>query len=625
MTDKNSLLNLLKKPSLHFIFLFLNAFTAAFLWIFYLSHGFSQPGILDAFIEIQACALQSGQLSITPDFHHYFYHDASLYQGNYYFYWGLLPALLHAVLSILLGRTLSGLIIVFIFLFLFFYFSQGILLEIMETSTGSPARKNFLHTGAAIILTWMIIFILPFPYEDYKHSWFFGRFVIYEQQIIFGLGLAMPGLFYLVRGIKKGSPVLLLSACCFFAAAAWVRGTWFLFSIVAVPVIFSVLLMKKSFRRSLKRPHYVMMIIPLLLIGGLPALNYVRFDSIFDFGMKLQFPIDYTGTYVRIQNGIFSPLTHFYNIVFKFFSYYASPGFIRSLDLSEKSASWSEFTAPYLFYNNPLLLALLPVALYGVYRAFHTNRNLFLIILILGAAAIIINGVIITVGNIVAMRYFVECYYITILLIFACLTAAVSVKLSFPLLLLVLSFHVPATVRAFSDIRPELRPIRCFKDAKGHFDYRIVPPMRTFSVFSDIYWPEGTVTGTPGTLNRHNSFGMIPRMKGGIDAGDVSAIYVKPQLNNGPAGNKAMLEFTGVKSLIKAGRIIVYLEKTKIAELNINPWKEQSFRTEINYHCKNDAPYRLLIYFFEEDKIFLPPKPDDQPSFSFEAIRLVRQ
>jgi hypothetical protein len=625
MTSKNNFLNFVKKPSLHFIFLFLSALTAAFLWIFYLSRGFSQPGLLDAFIEIQARAIQSGQLAITPDFHRYFYHDASLYQGNYYFYWGLLPALLHAVLSILLGRTLSGFIIVFVFLFLFFYFFQGIILEIINASTGSPARKNILHTGAAIVLAWIFIFILPFPYEDYEHSWFFGRFVIYEQQILFGLGLAMPGLFYLIKGMKNNSPVPLLIACCFFTAAAWVRGTWFLFSIIAVPVIFSVLLMKKSFRPSLKRLHYFMMIIPLLLIGGLPALNYVRFDSIYDFGMKLQFPIDYTGTYVRIQNGIFSPLTHFYNVVFKFLSYYTSPGFIQSLDLQAKSASWSEFTAPYLFHNNLLLLALLPVAFYGAYRAFRTNRKLFQIILILGAAAILINGVIVTVGTIVAMRYFVECYYVTILLIFAGLTAAVSVKLSFPLLLLVLSFHLPATVRAFTDIRPELRLIRCFKDSKSHFDYRIVPPMRTFSVFSDIYWPEGTVTGTPGTLNRHNSFGMIPRMKGGIDAWDVSVIYVKPQLNNGPAGNKAMLEFAGIKSLSKAGRVIVYLEKTKIAEFHINPWKEQSFRTEINYNFKNDAPYRLLIYFFEEEKSFLPPKPGDQPSFSFETIRLVRQ
>jgi len=80
-----------------FFALFLSALIATFLWVYYLSQGFSQPGILDGFIDIQAYAIQKGQIAITPDYHHMFYHDVSLYKGNYYFYWGLLPSAFHTV------------------------------------------------------------------------------------------------------------------------------------------------------------------------------------------------------------------------------------------------------------------------------------------------------------------------------------------------------------------------------------------------------------------------------------------------------------------------------------------------------------------------------------------------
>lgn len=625
MVNKITTLNIIEKRRIiHFIFLLLSALTAAFIWICYLSQGFSQPGILDAFIEIQACAIQKGQLAITPDYHHFFYHDVSLYKGNYYFYWGLLPALLHAFLSILVGRVISSYFIVFLFLFILFYFFQRIIFEIMNTATPESSPQSYLITGATVILAWIFIFILPFPYEDYTYSWFFGRFVIYEQQILFGLGLALPGLFYLIRGLKKNSPVLLIAACCFFAAAAWVRGTWFLFSIIAIPIIFVGLLIKKSSRSSLKWPLYIFMMIPILLIGGLLVLNYVRFNDIFDFGMQLQFPIDYTDTYLRLQNGIFSPMTHFYNILFKILSYYTSPSLIQMWDLSAKSASWAEFAAPYLFHNNPLLLLFVPVVLYGAYRAFRTNRNMLKIIIVLGSTAVIINGVIVTIGNVVNMRYFVECYYLTLLLIFAGLTAALSAKITFPILMLIISLHFPGNIKAFMAIQPELRLVKIIENTKNHLDYKIISPMRTFSIFSDIYWPEGIVTGAPGTFKRHNAFGMVPRKIGGIYAWDVSAVYIKPQNMKELAENRSLLEFIGIKSVSKAGRIRVYLEKTRIAEFSIVPWAPRTYKAKINYNLKDNAPHKLLIYFFEKNKSYLPAKQSNLPSFLFETIRLSR-
>ena len=87
MATEITKLNLEKQFSAKVFFaLFLSALFATFMWVYYLSQGFSQPGILDAFIDIQAYALQNGHITITPDYHNIFYHDVSLYNGNYYFY-----------------------------------------------------------------------------------------------------------------------------------------------------------------------------------------------------------------------------------------------------------------------------------------------------------------------------------------------------------------------------------------------------------------------------------------------------------------------------------------------------------------------------------------------------------
>ena len=115
---------------------------------------------------------------------------------------------------------------------------------------------------------------------------------------------------------------------------------------------------------------------------------------------------------------------------------------------------------------------------------------------------------------------------------------------------------------------------------------------------------------------------MFHNENGIIGATDVSAVYIKPQNEKELSEKRALLEFVGIESFSKPGRIIVYLEKTKVAEFNIVPDKARNYRTEINYNLKDDAPRRLLIYFFEEKTSYLPVKPSSPLAFLFEAILL---
>ena len=117
---------------------------------------------------------------------------------------------------------------------------------------------------------------------------------------------------------------------------------------------------------------------------------------------------------------------------------------------------------------------------------------------------------------------------------------------------------------------------------------------------------------------------MITLQKGMIGAGDLAAVYIKPQNVKELSENRALLEFVGIESVSKPGRIIVYVEETKVAEFNIVPDEVRTYRTEINYNFKDDVPYRLLIYFFEEKTSYLPAKQSksNQLAFTFEAILL---
>jgi hypothetical protein len=606
-----------------FISLFLSALFATFMWVYYLSQGFTQPGLLDAFIDIQAFALQNGQIAITPDSHYMFYHDVSLYKGIYYFYWGILPSALHAFLWSLVGKAISSYLLVFLFLFLFVYFFQRIIFEIIHASNPlSSLPKGFLIC-TAITLSWLLIFNIPLPYDTYRDAWFFGHFVIYEQQMIFSMGFALAGLFYLIKGQKESKPAPLIAAACLFAMAAWVRGTWFVFSMLATPVIFCMLMTKKSSRSLLKWHHYVFMIVSVLLIGGLMALNFLRFGNIFDFGLKLQNPQYYL--YIRIQNGLFSPITQFFNTVYKILAYYTSPGFIHLSGVLGKSASWSEDLEPFLLHNNPFFLIFIPFVLYGCYRAFLLKLTMRNIIIILGATAFVINGVIVFTGNIVTTRYFVECYYLTMLFVLAGLMVVLPVKVSLPVLIISLGIHLPGNIKAFIETRPELRLIEVIENRQRDVDYRSVTQARTFFIFKDVHWHEGIVTASQReTFTTYNTIGMFPMRNGMIGAADISAVYIKPQDEKELSQNKALLELSGIKSFTKPGTLSVYMEKTKIAEFNLVPDEARIYKAIINYGLKGDAPCRLLMYFFEGNTSYLRAKPNDQPSFLFETIHLSR-
>jgi hypothetical protein len=179
-----------------------NALAATLIWLGYVSDGFSSQAILDGVYEIQAASLARGSLVITPGPLEVFYYDAIMYWGSYYFYWGLLPSAAFLALELSIGRIAAHYTIVFAAFFSIIFFLQLFIVEILESSGVEDSPSGWSLYGGSSILTWLLLFVLPYPAE---RGWFFGRFVVYEQQILFGLAFALPGLYCAVKGIKEKS------------------------------------------------------------------------------------------------------------------------------------------------------------------------------------------------------------------------------------------------------------------------------------------------------------------------------------------------------------------------------------------------------------------------------------
>ena len=117
-----------------------SSFLAAAVWIYYVSHGFKVDGLIDGVYDIQAASLAAGHLHIEPGPLKVFYHDALMYFGQYYFYWGLLPSLLLLGLATLIGRLAAHYVIIFSCFFSIIYFCHLILDEILDCSLSEQTK-----------------------------------------------------------------------------------------------------------------------------------------------------------------------------------------------------------------------------------------------------------------------------------------------------------------------------------------------------------------------------------------------------------------------------------------------------------------------------------------------------
>jgi len=202
--------------------------------------------------------------------------DASLYQGKYYLYWGLMPGLIGAVLESVFAIpvTDAGLVLGFLLAIALF----GVLLLQKFCQNNNLPGWLFWFTALGLI------FNVP-------GIWLLTRPSVYEASIAGGQAFSMAGLYfgYLALSGNTVSKRYLALAGLMLGLAGGTR-TNLLVSTVAIALLTAGYLMLLH-RRQLRDLFFslVAMGLPLAVsIGILLGYNYVRFGSVFEFGHRYQ-------------------------------------------------------------------------------------------------------------------------------------------------------------------------------------------------------------------------------------------------------------------------------------------------------------------------------------------------
>lgn len=597
----------------HVTFL-VNALLTSLAWLYFVSHGFTANGIVDGVYEIQAANLSQARLAILPGPLEQFYHDALMYWGQYYFYWGLLPSAGLAGLTRICGRLLAHYSLVFGCLFLFVFFYQRIVARILECASPDGAGNERWLAVVTPLLTWLLLCVIPYPHH---FGWFFGRFAVYEQQIVFGLALALPGLYFLITGIEQRRPGPVALASLFLVLASWTRVTWFPLALVVLAAA-GVLIWKW---KKVGDPHsspsrdVLILAVSLIMALGLLLVNYVRFDAPLDFGVRYQNPTFYV--YFRNLKMFFSPLTKLWNAVFNMSSYFAPPGLVEDLGLISRSFSQYEGFPPSFFFFNPQFLplaALFPLALYKTIRA----RNALAWWLgILAAATLYLNVILGLFGTFVILRYFVEFYYLLILVFLGVLLSLVRPRYALPVFVLMLGLYVPETVRDFRSWSPELRT------AEAANALRITSPKGTTPfIQARPVWPIGSFSGSelPRT-SRYAIMGLDAGADGTLMGKDIFAVYVVPR-NSDDISSPAMLEIRGMRALNGKGEAFIFLENRLLTRQSIDTSRVVDIRCEVPFALNALAPYQVMVIFLPDGQTHLPGRTRGVPVVALREVAL---
>ncbi len=668
-------LTLLKATCDHGAISLVNALALAMFLLWYFSHGFSVDGILDGIYELQADSLAHGHLNIIPGPQEMYFHDILIYWGKYYFYQGLLPSILLWGSSQVLGRTVAHYLITYVFLFVFIFYVQRILVELIMGRTGSLAplqlrtkkqphevirwdrclafllptgkmpvpptghddhsavpscngdtSRDYGRNGSglmdylpALLLVWVLVLVLPFRFEKhyFEERWFFTRFVIYEQQIFFGLAVATAGVFHLIRGLRDKYGRDLMLAGFLFSVAAWIRVTWFPFALLVLPVM-ALLSWKwtppdrRTFRFG---DGLVFGVLAGALIAGLLYLNYVRFGSPFDFGLQYISMGNYA--YQRDVKQYFSAGTRFWNFWYTIALYYVSPEVMERLSMTRLAYAQTIGYAPAILWNNPQFAFMLIVVPWALIRAYKRRKSLCAGLMVLLTVVIYFNVLLGVVSTVVVLRYFMDSYYFLMLLCIAALSVFMRPVYVLLIMLAALSWHMPATVESFAVVRPELRAIRLDSGL----------PLRahegpTWFIEPNPKWLRGLFSATHiDLMTRYNAVGIEGEIDGYLFSKDCFAAYLMPGAHKA-TGPYSELTISGLRALRTPGSLHLFFEQRPIAQLPVAPDRSIDAQIQLPFRLEPDAPYQILGLFVPKGSSFLPPRPPGEPVIHFRELRL---
>jgi len=225
--------------------------------------------------------------------------DIAYYKGKYYTYYGPVPAVfLYLPYKIITGNYMSYRTGVFAF--------AAIAVVFMALLWKFSVKKYMPNARFAFyLLSFLALFFVSYLYTGIRHP---SVWLIVQ---VAGLAFIVAGTFLLLKSVDKENinHLQLFFACLCFALAVGCRPNTVLISVI-VPIV----LWK---RRSWKLACFIL--IPYIVVAiPLCLYNYVRFDSVFQFGQKYCTSL-INGTGIQLLNPLGKIHRIFVTAIFYFF------------------------------------------------------------------------------------------------------------------------------------------------------------------------------------------------------------------------------------------------------------------------------------------------------------------
>lgn len=205
-------------------------------------------------------------------------HDATLYKGKYYSYFGPTPVILLYAPCMLLSKMYMGdHIAVLIFCF------GGLL---WGTATLFYLQKQFFQN----IPNWMILVSVSVLGLANFALFNLRRTEMYEVAISCAMFLLMGAIYFICRSFESNKPKLwMLAAGSLFIGLAVGARPHALFSGVLLLISYLNIYRNKNLEGSFKIKSFIALFLPYgIMLALLGLYNFLRFDNPFDFGNKYQ-------------------------------------------------------------------------------------------------------------------------------------------------------------------------------------------------------------------------------------------------------------------------------------------------------------------------------------------------
>lgn len=274
--------------------------------------------------------------------------DTALYKGHQYIYFGILPLLITFLpFYLLTHKYLKISIVVFTFSVFVFILLKEILTKILQ--------KYFDNIPFRYVVLFLII-LCSGSLILYAN----GIPRVYELVIIVGLYFVLQGIYFIIKSSESEDRKYLniFLGCLCLALSVVCRPTDLIVSLLIVPYLLKLFIenMKNNKKNLVKL--IVSVAIPYIVIGiALMWYNYIRFDSVFEFGAKYQLTIanmkDLGSRIFAIPVGI---MCNLFNV----------PQFISSFPFIENNNNLGTFYGYYyienmlggLFFVSPICFAI---------------------------------------------------------------------------------------------------------------------------------------------------------------------------------------------------------------------------------------------------------------------------